>query len=189
MKYADLEVTRFADEMAQRRIPSPAAGSSLAVSLIMACSLLEMTVAEAEEKGKAPAGRQPGEDREQIQSWREEGKRLIDADIQAVEKMLREKGNGNPQELLAPVLRLHRLAVEAVETARDYLVFSGPKVSDTFTAFLHLRTVAAGAYHIACFNETFYDWKHPLPRDFGELLEGWDREAARALRETGDSVR
>ncbi|SIS73403.1 hypothetical protein SAMN05421790_104181 [Kroppenstedtia eburnea] len=184
-KYADLPLSVFADEMAERKIPSPAAGSSLAAALMMAISLLELTVSEQAEKQEGMDGRDPSDDLKRLRCWREEGKALVDGDIQAVEEMVRRGSAVGGERLLAPVCRLHELAGEILEWVPDYLAVSGTKVSDTLIAALHLRTVWIGSWHIAGFNAKSFGWDFPL-------LSDWETELKRTdaiLRQVYASVR
>ncbi|GGA43945.1 hypothetical protein GCM10007416_16320 [Kroppenstedtia guangzhouensis] len=173
-KYVNLPMSVFADEMAKRKIPSPAAGSSLAASLMMAISLLELTVSEQAEKKGETYRRDPSQDLKRLQRWREEGKVLVDKDIQAVEEMVRRGSSVGAERLLAPVRRLHELAREILKWIPDYLTVSGAKVSDTLIAALHLRTVLIGSWHIAGFNAKSFGWDPPLPFDWETELERTD---------------
>ncbi|MFD1425759.1 hypothetical protein JOD24_001620 [Kroppenstedtia sanguinis] len=184
-KYVNLPLSVFADEMAERKLPSPAAGSSLAASLMMAISLLEMTVSEQVETTGRMEGRDLSHDLKRLRHWREEGKALVDGDIQAVEEMVRRGSTVEGEWLLAPVCRLHELSGEILKWVPDYLKVSGTKVSDTLVAALHLRTVWLGTWHIVGFNAKSFGWDFPLLSDWESELEGTDA----IIRKVVSSVR
>ncbi|OYD07230.1 cyclodeaminase/cyclohydrolase family protein [Paludifilum halophilum] len=183
MNFTSLSVEEFIDRMGLRKIPSPAAGSSLAVSFSMACSLLEMTLSELADERRRDLDRDPLQDLHRVRQWRQEGISLIDKDIRAVEAMIHGKGEGGDEEWLVPVQRLYQLGEEMMDLIQSYLRIPGPKISDTWVAFLQLRTVFAGSYHIVCFNESFFGWPPRLGRDWEEKLRRWDCQVAEALRE------
>lgn len=184
MNVSDFNLNQFIQQMGLRRIPSPAAGSSLGVAFSMACSLMEMIVSEQVERKTESFPRQPSQDLSQIKRWKEEGLLLAGQDIQAVEKMIHKKGQTHPKEMLAPVSRLLILAEKMMDLIRDYLPVAGPKVSDGWVAFFHLRSVYAGALHIIMFNESTFDWPSSLQElDWEKQLQKWDQQVLDGIRE------
>ncbi|MDA8352098.1 MAG: hypothetical protein M0Z65_02735 [Firmicutes bacterium] len=181
-RYASLSLTRFAEGMAERKIPSPAAGSSLAATLMMACSLLELTVSEQVEKNSPSSGRNPHRDLNRLRHCRQEAESLVDADIEAVEAMIRGSESAEASRLLGPIRRLHELAGELLELAPDYLAVSGNKTSDTLVAFLQLRTVYLGTYHIACFNAATFGWEPLFTPEWEKQLQQTDHQIQKSLR-------
>ncbi|SMO83336.1 hypothetical protein [Melghirimyces algeriensis] len=180
--FATLPLSEFADHMAERKLPSPAAGSSLAVSLMMACSLLELTISSLAEKGEVAGKRSPSSDLAQLSAWRKEGEELVEADIRVVETMLREPETAKADVLLRPVRRLHEIAKEILAIIPDYLAVSGSKASDTLTACLHLRTVLVSSVHIARFNAQAFGWPDPLSNGWEEVLTQTDQLIKEAIQ-------
>ncbi|PTX59084.1 hypothetical protein C8P63_11329 [Melghirimyces profundicolus] len=181
-RFAFHSLSGFCERMAERKIPSPAAGSSLAASVMMACSLLELTVSSLAEKGESVGERNPASDWRRIREWRKEAEFLVDEDIRIVGEMIREKEQVKPKEWLKPIRRLHDMAVEILDLIPVYLPVSGNKASDTVVSCLHLRTAMAGSYHIACSNARAFGWECPFPANGEAALERADRLVREALR-------
>ncbi|MDR6226239.1 hypothetical protein [Desmospora profundinema] len=181
MNYLLLPVSRFVEDMGRRVIPSPAAGSSLALSLAMGCSLLELLVAEMVDKKTVPADCRPAEDLVQLQKWRRCGERLIDADIRAVETMVRNPEALSDPEWLKPMLELVRVAEQAAELALTYLPVHSAKQSDTLVAFLHFRTAYWGGCQIIIANTDTFNLPCPVSSDWSERVDKWDRALNRCM--------
>jgi hypothetical protein len=172
MTWEKRPVAAFVEEMAQREIPSPAAGSSLALTLAMACSLAEMVLSELSEKEQAVPGRETDRDWAQVRAWRQQALTLIDADIFAVERMIRLREK-DPDSLLQPMFQLFECAGQLGELLLAYLDVENGKISDTVAAVLHVRTVWLGSAHILRFNARTFGW--PL----GDQLGGWEKRLRR----------
>lgn len=178
MNYRFLSVSRFVKEMGRRVIPSPAAGSSLALSLAMGCSLLELLVSEMREKNITHPNCKPTEDETRLRQWRRRGEEWIDADIRAVETMMRQGKTVPASTWLQPMYELAKTAGEAAELAIAYLPVRSEKQSDTLVAFLHFRTAYWGACQIVVANTTAFRLSCPLPADWRDRLQAWDQEVS-----------
>lgn len=175
MSFVREPVDHFIDKMAQRKLPSPAAGSSLALSFAMACALIELTLADLAEKEMISAPLNPKEDLKRVRKWREEGKKLIDDDINAVELMIRKEEQVSSSTLLMPVWRLHQLAEKLEELLIQYLGVNNEKISDTLVAMLHVRTVFLGTIHILGFNCFQMGVERPFSKEWSFPLVKWDQ--------------
>lgn len=185
MSYVRKQVDQFVDAMAQRKIPSPAAGSSMGLSFAMACALIEMMLSELVEKGCSLPQSNPTFDLDCVRRWREEGKKLIDDDIRAVEKMLRDKEDVESAALLAPLRRLHHLAEELGQLIIPYLAVASDKVSDIVVALLYVRTVLLGTGHILAFNCQMMNTELSLSDDWNASIADWDHKIRTAFLQVG----
>ncbi len=188
MSFVREPVDHFVDEMAQRKIPSPAAGSSMALSFAMACALIELTLSDLAEEEMIPAPLNPKEDLKRVQEWREEGKKLIDDDINVVEKMVRKEEHVSSSTLLAPVWRMHQLAEQLGELLIQYLEVNNDKVSDTLVALLHVRTVFLGTAHILGFNCREMGVERPLSKEWSSPLAKWDQSIQHSFQQLDLSI-
>ncbi|BCU80880.1 hypothetical protein JIR001_06630 [Polycladomyces abyssicola] len=151
----EMPINRLLTEMAMKTFPSPKAGSSLALTLAMACALLELVIADRGEERAVPPGRDWHSDVLHVREWRRDALLLGEADMSEVIRLFRDHpgtAEANPLSSPTPVARLQALAETVMETGIPYLDHAGDKKSDVVTVLLQARAVWLGAHHIRCYN-------------------------------------
>lgn len=174
-----------------KTFPSPKAGSALALTLAMACALLELVIADRGEESAVPPGRDWQSDVLSVRRWRRDTLVLGEADMREVVRLFQnqsETAEVNRSSSPTPVARLQALAETVIEMGIQYLDHAGDKKSDIVTVLLQARAVWLGAYHI-CWNNRNKTMEAPLPKNVRlPKVRLWDETleiAMRAVEMTG----
>jgi hypothetical protein len=147
----EMPINRLLAEMAMKTFPGPKAGSALALTLAMACALLELVISDRGEKSAVPQGRDWHGDVRLVREWRRDALVLGEADMREVVRLFRNQSGTSEANLPgppAPVARLQALAETVIEMGIQYLDHAGDKKSDIVTVLLQARTVWLGTHHI-----------------------------------------
>lgn len=134
----EMPINRLLTEMAMKTFPSPKAGSSLALTLAMACALLELVIADRGEERAVPPGRDWHSDVLHVREWRRDALLLGEADMSEVIRLFRDHpgtAEANPLSSPTPVARLQALAETVMETGIPYLDHAGDKKATLSPSF------------------------------------------------------
>ncbi|MDN4595459.1 hypothetical protein [Polycladomyces subterraneus] len=182
----EMPINRLLAEMAMKTFPSPKAGSSLALTLAMACALLELVIADRGEESAVPPGRDWHGDVLLVRGWRRDALVLGEADMSEVIRLFQdhpETAEAHPSSLPTPVARLQALAEAVIEMGMPYLDHAGDKKSDIVTVLLQARAVWLGAHHIR-WNNRNKTMEAPLTKSVRlTKVRIWDERLEIAMRD------